>query len=116
MNKEYELKKDGFRKARGGSARLLEIICSNCGKRVLVYQKDGLGFLHRCYLNRIFEPEKYERLQYNPYIKDPKDMPNLICGYCNTVIGTPMRHFDKRLAFHLRPGFFIKKLIKEDKN
>jgi hypothetical protein len=80
----------------------------------LTYQKDGLGFLHRCYLNRILEPEEYASLQSNPNMQDIKDIPALICKSCGTIIGTPIKHTDKRLAFILRPGFFIKKLHKSN--
>jgi ribosomal protein S27E len=39
MKTEYKLKHDGFRKVRGGSAKVLDIICAKCKNKVLVYQK-----------------------------------------------------------------------------
>ena len=107
-------KNDRYRKARGGKATMLDILCVGCGAEVLLYQKDGDGNLHRCYLNRIFGPAKYEALQHAMKIIEPKDMPNLICEKCSAVIGSPMRHLDGRLAFRLRHGFFSKRKSKEE--
>ncbi|MEO8886659.1 MAG: hypothetical protein ABI367_11390 [Mucilaginibacter sp.] len=107
-----ETKKDKYRKARGGKARFLDVICVNCRQVLLLYQKDGDGNLLRCYLNRIFAPSNYEMLQNDAAIREPKDMPNLICSNCNEVIGVPMRHVDGRLAFRLRQGHFSKRKSK----
>lgn len=74
-----------------------------------MYQKDGPGQLLRCYLNRIFAPPALERLQHNPVITEPNSMPNLACPNCKALIGTPMRHFDERLAFRLRKGAYYSK-------
>ena len=110
---DKNLKNDKYRKARGGQARLLDIFCSKCDFRVLIYQKDGKGFLHRTYLNRIFWPEKYESLQYDRNVK-VKNMPNLKCQSCDEVIGTPMIHRDGRLAVRLRYGYFYKNIHQEN--
>ena len=99
------MKKDQYRRARGGTAQMIDVICSQCGERVLHYQKDGAGHLLRCYLNRIFSPEKYEKLQHEQAICEPKDMPNLVCD-CGNLLGVPMRHRDCRLAFRLIRGKF----------
>ena len=106
---KIKLKNDKYRNSRGGNAILCDITCETCGTRVLLYQKDGKGGLHRCYLNRIFAPPRYERLQYDTSVREPKDLPPLSCSACKTVVGTPMLHSDNRLAFRLRPGFFRKK-------
>lgn len=93
---------------------MLEIICAIDGTPLLRYQKDGPGDLLRCYLNRIFAPSELEALQNDPNIRDPKDMPNLVCSKCKTLIGTPMRYRpDQRLAFMMRKGAFTKKILKE---
>lgn len=104
-----KMKRDRFRAARGGKAVMLDIHCSNCDTKVLWYQKDGTGNLLRCYLNRIFAPEELEKLQRDQSVKEPKDMPNLTCPSCLTVLGTPMQYSDGRLAFRLRPGQIYKK-------
>ncbi|MFZ1654965.1 MAG: hypothetical protein WBO92_05275 [Candidatus Moraniibacteriota bacterium] len=39
-------------------------------------------------------------------------MPNLECGSCLALIGTPMRHEDGRLAFRLIKGKYMRKLSK----
>ncbi len=106
------MKKDKFRRVRGGIARMLNIYCVACDMWILKYQKDGIGQLMRCYLNRIFAPPELEQLQRNPSVRELKDMPNLLCPNCKTVIGTPMRHADERLAFRLMKGKYTKKIAK----
>lgn len=96
-------------RARGGTARMIDISCAKCGSLVLNYQKDGIGYLHRCYINRITAPEKYAKLQGFD-ITETKDLPNLICD-CGEVIGHPMRHADGRLAFRLERGKFKRKKV-----
>lgn len=108
---KIKLKNDKYRTARGGEAHLLEISCTTCSTRVLKYQKDGKGNLKRCYLNRIFHPPEFEKLQYDELIRTPKDLPNLACLTCKTIIGTPMYHDDGRLAYRLIPGKFSKKRL-----
>lgn len=94
---------------------MLNIHCAACGAWILKYQKDGVGHLLRCYLNRIFAPPELVALRYNPAVKEPKDASNLTCPKCNTVIGTPMRHEDGRLAFRLIKGRYSKKIAKGDR-
>ena len=103
----FKLKNDKYRKARGGEAHLLDIYCVQCNRHLMKYQKDGKGQLMRCYLNRIFHPPALERLQYT--VAYLKQMSNLVCHSCFTVIGTPMVYDDGRLAFRLRKGFYSKK-------
>ena len=105
----WELKKDKYFRAREGFGKFLDVFCANCGSKVLVYQKDGRGKLLRCYLNRIVWPEIYSALQGDAAIQNPSDMPKLTCPSCEVVIGAPMRHEDKRLAFRLIYGRFSKK-------
>lgn len=93
---------------------MFNILCAQCGEQILYYQKDGIGWLKRCYLNRIFSPEKWEKLQYDKNIKEPKDLPNLICS-CGKLIGVPMKHKDGRLAFRLERGTFKRKKVNEVK-
>ncbi len=92
--------KDKYLKERGGKAKTINIFCQKCGNLLFIYQKDGPGWLKRCYLNRIISPEKYSSLKNKKSIKSQKDLPNLICS-CGTLIGSPMKHKDNRLAFHL---------------
>lgn len=108
---DFKLKNDKYRTARGGEAHLLNVFCAKCNITLLKYQKDGIGDLLRCYLNRICYPSELEKLQREPAISDPKQMPNLECSKCKTVIGTPMQHIDGRLAFRLRKGMYYKKRI-----
>lgn len=109
--KEFKLKRDRFSNVKGGNSKVLDIICTKCNSVALVYQKDGVGALHRCYLNRIIAPEEYERLQHNNSI-DKSNTPKLLCGNCGEQMGVPMRHEDGRLAFRLIPGKFSRKIHK----
>ncbi|HVC58658.1 MAG TPA: hypothetical protein VND15_04255 [Candidatus Acidoferrales bacterium] len=110
------MKRDSFRSARGGKAVMLDVHCSKCDTKVLWYQKDGTGNLLRCYINRIFAPPELAKLQQDPNLTEPKNMPNLTCPSCDTVLGTPMRYSDGRLAFRLRPGFVTKTRSKDTGN
>lgn len=101
-----KFKKDKYRAKRGGSAKLVDLICTTCGSKVLLYQKDGPGWLKRTYINRIFWPPKYADLQKDKSINSVEKMPKLICLKCKKVIGLPMKHKDGRLAFALIRGSF----------
>jgi len=106
--KTFRLKSDRFRKARGGTARLVNIVCNKCGTQVLVYQKDGMGRLLRCYLDRIFAPLELERLQHDVYVREPRDLQPLVCRACDAILGVPIRHHSGRLGFRLLQGAFFK--------
>jgi hypothetical protein len=67
--------------------------------------------LHRLYLNRIFAPDRYAILQYDHTVRTPHDMPNLVCNVCSVTVGTPMLHWEGRLAFRLIPGTYSKKVV-----
>lgn len=105
------MKNDQYRRARGGTAQIIDVVCSRCQRRVLLYQKDGSGNLLRCYLNRILAPEKWEQVQHAVAIRTTKDMPNLVCA-CDSLLGVPMRHKDGRLAFRLIRGKFLRRKSK----
>ncbi|MBI1833761.1 MAG: hypothetical protein HYR90_02955 [Candidatus Andersenbacteria bacterium] len=85
------MKNDKYRKARGGHSRILQLSCSNCGKELFRYQKDGPGILKRLYLDRI--------LDYSTAAN------KLMCPKCNEVLG--MRTIYKkenRQAYRLFTG------------
>lgn len=105
---EFKIKKDKYLVKRGGTAHIIQVICAKCEAVLLLYQKDGPGWLKRCYLNRILEPKKFSQLQYDGKLNEPKDLPNLICE-CDNLIGVPMKHKDNRLAFRLERGSFKRK-------
>jgi hypothetical protein len=104
-----DIKRDRYLRVRGGKARIIDIFCVACNTLVRTYQKDGPGQLLRCYLNRIFSPPSLEKLQHDLAITEPRHMPNLVCSNCQALIGTPMRHFDERLAFRLQKGTYYSK-------
>lgn len=109
--RRVKLKSDRYRSARGGSAQLLTISCSSCRSFVLLYQKDGPGQLLRCYLNRIFEPERLARLQY-ANIRKSSNLKPLVCENCGQLLATGMKHTDNRLAYRLVPGAVVKSVVK----
>lgn len=109
----FKFKNDKYRRARGGKAEFLQIHCAKCGSLLLIYQKDGSGQLHRCYLNRIVYPPRYERLQYDPAVRSTRDLQALWCEECKTLIGLPMLHHEGRLAFRLMLGTWSKRKFKE---
>jgi len=104
-----KIKKDKYFKERGGTAKIIKLMCTNCGKLLFLYQKDGPGWLKRCYLNRIIAPEKYANLQHN--VKETKNLNNLVCE-CGSIIGFPTKHKDGRLAFALIRGKFKRSSLK----
>ncbi|KKS46683.1 hypothetical protein A3J20_02725 [Candidatus Gottesmanbacteria bacterium RIFCSPLOWO2_02_FULL_42_29] len=108
----YKMKNDRFRQARDGRSEVLGISCSNCSEPVMVYQKDGSGALIRCYLDRIAWPPNLSRLQEETELRE---LPNLACSSCDTVIGTPMVYREEnRFAYRLIRGTFSKKVYKPE--
>lgn len=101
--------KDKYLRERGGTAKIINVSCTNCGNSLFVYQKDGPGWLKRCYLNRIISPAEYSNLKDK--VKSIKDFGNLKC-VCGKVIGSPIQHKDGRFAFHLIRGNFKRTLNK----
>lgn len=99
-----KIKKDRYFRERGGTAKIISVLCAKCNSLIFTYQKDGPGWLKRGYFNRIISPEKYAQLQYSTK-KEPKDFGNLICE-CGEIIGSPTKYKDGRLAFHLIRGNF----------
>jgi hypothetical protein len=112
--KHFRLKKDRFLKIKGGTSKILVVSCQRCGLSILTYQKDGIGGLKRCYLDRILAPQALAGLHSEPCITSTKSMPRLICSGCGVVVGVPMRHHTGRLAFHLFPGTFQKGVWRRD--
>lgn len=79
---------DSYRKSRGGRSEMITIFCANCNSEVLLYQKDGIGNLFRCYLDRIIYPKEFGNyLQFKNQINK---IPQLICSNCKSPIGTPI--------------------------
>ena len=100
-----KIKKDRYLAERGGTAKFLNIICMNCASKLFTYQKDGPGWLKRCYLNRILDNKILSE------INNIQEMKNLICN-CGEIIGTPIKHKDERLAFRLIRGKFKRTINK----
>jgi ribosomal protein S27E len=109
MSETFKLKRDKYRKARGGYSRFLNLYCSGCKSHLFLYQKDGPGPLKRAYLDRILAPEILSSYQHEKLIT----VPNLACLKCGVVVGSPYVYAkEKRPAFLLNPSAFLKKVGK----
>lgn len=107
--KSLTLKRDKFRKARGGHARALEIRCEKCGHFLALYQKDGPGPLKRMYVDRILSPQNLANLLNTPF----KKLPQLACDRCQRLIGVPyLYEKEKRPAFRLFVDSIVKRITK----
>lgn len=91
MEKEVKIRKDKYFKKRRGYSRIIKVKCAKCNKTLFLYQKDGPGWLKRCYLNRIISKKNFKLTQ------------NLRC--CG-VLGVLKKHKDGRDAFQLIRGKF----------
>ena len=109
-NAPVSFKRDKFFRDRDSRAEWWKISCAQCGQGILLYQKDGRIKLLRCYLNRIFAPTKYARLQYDKTI-NVKKMPKLACSKCDILVGVPMLHREGRPAFRLIRGNWVKQKL-----
>ncbi len=104
-----KIKKDNYRRVRGGSSKFLNISCSQCGAFIALYQKDGIGSLKRMYLDRISSPEILVQLKDVSLEK----IPVLTCANCKQVIGIPFLYEkEKRPSFRMIIGSFSKKIEK----
>ncbi len=94
---KVKLQNDTYKKARGGSSRLLDISCAKCGCHICLYQKDGPGHLKRMYVDRM------SGLEF--------DVPdNLRCPSCQELLGMRMIYKkEERAAYRLLPGAVAKK-------
>lgn len=104
--------KDKNCKKKGGQSQVYDISCGKCSELVFVYQKDGKGNIHRCYLDRILAPEALANIEKTTTIKKANDIPNLACPKCDEVIGVPIERNGKRYCFRMRHGYFHKKYTK----
>jgi hypothetical protein len=99
MQTQFTLKKDTYRKNRGGYSRFCNIFCDSCDAHLSLYQKDGPGELKRMYLDRIFGQE------ISFFVN--KDF---TCHSCKKIIGTfYMYEKEKRPAIRLYQGSVLKK-------
>lgn len=109
----YRLRRDRYRRARGGNTRLIDIYCAPCNELLLVYQKDmPRGKLKRCYIDRIFYPERFSSLHNDPKVRGKDDLPPMSCGKCGALVGVPMlyaKHGEHRLAYGMLDGRFVKR-------
>ena len=95
----YKIKKDAYRKARGGSSRVLDVCCEHCGQHLTYYKKDGPGILKRMYVDRFIDNVPQEK--------------ELTCQNCQHILGKKIIYEkEKREAYRLFVGAVTKKIIK----
>ncbi len=112
--KIYKPSKDKFTKARGGNSELLSISCSQCEKEILLYQKDGPGFLKRMYLDKILAP--IDLVDQVSEYSEKSNMISLTCPECQNLIASPMLYEkEHRLAYRVINGSLKKKINKQGK-
>lgn len=98
-----KIKKDKYRQSRGGGSQFLEVTCSACSHRVLIYQKDGKGALVRLYLDRIHHPE--ELVARVSGWQTLRDMSDLMCDLCGAHLARKMVYErENRLALRIIRG------------
>ncbi len=97
---KIRLKKDKYRKARGGTSKLLDLFCESCSTHLFYYQKDGPGILKRLYLDSIIDFEKSSENK-------------LVCPNCKDTLGVYYVYpKEKRPAYRLFAGEVTKKIVK----
>lgn len=97
----YKFINDRYRKARGGSSRVLDVKCEHCDQHITYYQKDGPGQLKRMYVDRFIDQSPTHKV--------------LACPQCNTELGILFNYKkEKRPAYKLFVGTITKKIVSKD--
>ena len=95
------IKRDSFRRSRGGHSRILDVACAHCGQHLAFYQKDGPGVLKRMYADRFIDAQ-------------PTDE-QLICVSCSRALGVRMIYeTENRPAYRLYIGAVTKKIVSQN--
>lgn len=116
MSKEFKIERDKFSERRGGKSTIYEISCASCETSIMHYQKDGKGSLIRCYVDRILDIQNIKPINNNTESTPIEDYKSLICGGCDSLIGTSMVYKpENRLAFYMHKGTFSRKPYKVKK-
>ena len=100
-----KIKKDRYARARDGASYLMKLSCTNCEAPFAVYQKDGRGRLLRMYADRIAWPPQLAEQMKQVDADNVKEIGNLACGECETVLATPTVYApENRAAFAVQQG------------
>lgn len=104
-----KFKKDTYKKTRGKYSRLLNLYCRVCGKKILLYQKDGPGNIRRLYFDRILSPKKWTNLESMPM----GVVRTLSCPKCQEELGTAYIYKkENRKAFKVYQDILVKRIKK----
>ncbi len=103
----FKIKKDKYQKKGGGFSKILVLFCKNCKNKIGYYQKDGNGWLKRCYVDRLYMLPNL----IHPYFSLKT---SFICSNCGLILGKPLIYQkENREAFEInRKNLIRKKLIK----
>jgi hypothetical protein len=85
------------------ATKILSLTCSQCDAPIVQYRKQGSGALIRLIIDRIQGPASLVKLKQ---VASKSDLPPLLCPQCGILIGVPMEHEKKSLAFRLVKGTF----------
>jgi hypothetical protein len=83
-----DFKNDAYLVKRGGPPNMLQLFCTHCDSYVITYQKDDIGELKRCYLDRILHPAALKDLDKKGF--DVNSAEDLICQVCAHKIAQPI--------------------------
>ncbi|GJL79216.1 MAG: hypothetical protein NPINA01_22050 [Nitrospinaceae bacterium] len=89
------------------ATKILSLTCSQCGALVVQYKKQGSGALIQLIIDRIQGPPSLVRLKA---VTSKSELPSLTCPECGFLIGVPMNHEGKSLAYRLVKGSFRRQI------
>lgn len=95
---------DQYTEARG-EPQMLEITCRKCNAWCMDYQKDGLGRLLRCYVDRIYHPSALRNKVFTQ--RNLKNTSNLSCVECSTSLAEPIIYKRQYPKPEIRPAYRI---------
>jgi hypothetical protein len=80
------------------ATKILSLTCTQCDASIVQYRKQGSGALIRLIIDRIQGPPSLLQLKQ---VTSKSELPPLVCPKCGFLIGVPMEHEKKSLAFRL---------------
>lgn len=89
---------------------VVEIICADCGKRILLYKKENSNPLTYCDIHGILSPTKLAKIKNDPGIKSPDQIAYLGCD-CSKCIGLPVISDSGKLSFRMVKGSFLERSV-----
>lgn len=100
------IKNDKYKIKRGNFSKIILLTCKNCKHKIGYYQKDGDGWLKRCYVDRLYILPKLNHAKFS--LKK-----FFTCLKCKSILGKPLIYQkESREAFEIdRQKLLRKKLF-----